>query len=139
MAKALHARNVLAEVFDLDLNLPVGGVLALPLAACGGVDHLRGRESLKRVWVVAFDPPTALCKLRMQRAFHALGIPLEPPLDVVARGGPDGILVRYVAHPCPPVLRCPRPPSISPDTAAFHAKQRSTGSQRRQNSTRPPL
>src|SRR5690242_19439964 len=136
MATAPDARDVVAEVIDLDLNLPVRGVLALPLAVCGGVDHFRGRESLQRVWVVAFDPATALCKLRMQRAFHALGIPVEPPLDVVARGGPDSILVRYVAHPCPPVLRCARPRSISalsggaqppdgtPDTAAFHAKRR---------------
>src|SRR6476619_1026513 len=113
MATAPDARNVVAEVIDLDLNLPVRGVLALPLAVCGGVDHFRGRESLQRVWVVAFDPATALCKLRMQRAFHALGIPVEPPLDVVARGGPDSILVRYVTHPCPPVLRCARPRSIS--------------------------
>src|SRR4249919_379668 len=99
MAKARHARNVAAEVFDLDLNLPVGGVLALPLAVCGGIDHLRGGEILQRVGVVAFDPATALCKLRMQRAFHALGIPVEPPLDVVAHSGPYRILVRSVAHP----------------------------------------
>src|SRR4249919_4372685 len=98
MAKARHARNVVAEVFDLDLNLPVGGVLALSLAVCGGVDHLRGRESLQRVGVVAFDPATALCKLWMQRAFHALGIPVKPTLDVVAHSSADRILISAIGH-----------------------------------------
>src|SRR5262249_34827487 len=127
MAKARHARHVVAEVFDLDLNLPVGGVLALPLAICSGVDHLRCREVLQRVGVVAFDPATALRKLRMQRAFHALGIPVEPTLDVVAHSCPDRILISAIGHwnlrldETP--LKRTYPSSAASVNAAFHAKQ----------------
>src|SRR5262249_25849209 len=55
VAEARHARDVAAEVFDLDLDLPVGGVLALAFALSGGVDHLLGRESLQGIGVIALN------------------------------------------------------------------------------------
>jgi hypothetical protein len=95
VTQARHARDPIADVRDLDCDATIIRILRSPDPIRGRVDHIARRERFERIGIIPFDAAATLHQLWMQCPFHATGVSIEPPLDIVEDHGPDLVLVAH--------------------------------------------